>query len=368
MNAITSGMGPSPLQIGSRGMDSAPAAAPAPSAAPFAAIDTQAHSGQGAMSGHTVAVGDGQTTKRMQEGGETKTLLAIASPAVGKMLAKGSEGTALKGRQVANGDGQGTSLLQKTGTALRGVLSGLSDMLKAVVDAIKGYRTITIDDGTFAANVTGLHDNLSAKGDDLFLCMPMNRWFPKLESTDSIPAPRGVHDQAVRDWSGEGVTINGKRYEGNVGGVNQAVEKLVALCDGNEASAEWISRFANQQALGQISIQAEKVELGPNKETGFMFTKGRPSYEMSSLGGGAIELTVRYAWNSKDGAVVQMKNMLDEAGKPIKDSNILEEEEVAELGQKFNFSYSLRFDLPQDGGSQACPDVSLSQPLQCRYK
>ncbi|MET1117114.1 MAG: hypothetical protein ABWY08_19470 [Comamonas sp.] len=201
------GIGPGP-QIALRGMDSAPAAAPAHSSP---AIDTKARSGLGALSERPIAVGDGQTGQRLQDGDESHALLAGTSPAVRTMLAEGAGRPAsngmqdLKQRQLDNGDGQGTSLLQKAETALRSLMSGLSDMPKAMWNApaalfkalhygseasVKVTLLAPEDAAAFEASVTSLKDTLAT--DPLIDKNPVNGFFgdehlPQADKPDIHP-------------------------------------------------------------------------------------------------------------------------------------------------------------------------------------
>lgn len=108
MNDIASRPAPGLPQLALRSMEGAPA-----SSSP--ALDTKIRIGTGTLSERLIAVGDGQSAQRMQDGRAAQALLAGISPAIRALLADGAAGPALYGilqlkeRQLGHGGGQGTA-------------------------------------------------------------------------------------------------------------------------------------------------------------------------------------------------------------------------------------------------------------------
>lgn len=305
----------------------------------------EVRSGIGHLAGRQISVGEGKTAKSL----DSQPQVNFPHPRPGAAATDVRKGIdQLKERLLANGDGQTTARSRNARPLIMRMLSGMSKLFKTVLQAPASLKNAILKDTVtrnFEKSVTQLHGNLSS--DPLFECKPMNRWFTEPMAT--TPAPRGVHDQAVRDWSGEGLTMNGEKYPGNVDGISKAVTKLVDMCGGNEASAEWISRFANQQGLGEMSkTMMPNLPLGPNGEQGYILGKGRPQYEFKSLDKGSVELTISYLWNPANGNLIRNQ----------------EPEEPETIGKAIQLSYSLKFDLPEAKDSRDCPQVKISQPFK----
>ncbi len=98
------------------------------------AIDTKVCSGRGPLSGRQIAVGDGQATQALRRANATTP--ASSSPDLKVEMDDASPGIdSLKERKLSHGDGQTAARSAAAGAAILRLLSGISNLLKTVLQA-----------------------------------------------------------------------------------------------------------------------------------------------------------------------------------------------------------------------------------------
>lgn len=290
MNAITSRTSPSIPQTGLEGTGTV---ATKGQALASSALDTEVRSGCGALSGRLIAVGDGKATQALRSASSTPQ--ASSSPDLKAKMGNASPGIArLKERQLSNGDGQSAARSRGAGAAILRVLSGISNLLKTVLQApLALFRSASPQYPSpqpSANQLKSFEANACRIGDE-FKAIPV--------PTADTPEGDVLCKQAVSDIKRVGITVNGKLYPPN--GTNedmQALSKDLSSACG-KTMAHWVSCYANQQILGPITELLAQLPLGPNGEAGFQpMGTSRQAYSITVLPDKSLQLDVECDWNS----------------------------------------------------------------------
>lgn len=255
---------------------------------------------------------------------------------------------ALAGRQIAVGSGAERRCAQSAMQTIKAMLSGLSNALVAIVRSpltlVKSIASYVMRaKAPQSEAIRQFHQDAVTLTGNLATDTPLQQ---------PATVPRGLHSTAIRDWMRDGITIEGRMYGGKSGAgakdMDAAAQRLIQLCEGNPAAAEWISRFANQQVAMPLMHVLMQEPLGPNGTRGFMFNGGSLSHSISALQGGGIRLDVLYQW---------------EPGKNPEQYLQPNSPSPVDARSHLTARCSLRFELPLTSTSLEMPAVSVLKPL-----
>ena len=292
---------------------------------------------------------------------------------------------ALSGRQIAVGPGEQRGRAQGAMAAISKLLSGLANALRALVMGpvmlarnIGAYvmrsaapapapvpaPAITPFDlqahgeviGRFDEDVLRLHgellnDPVRSKADPV-PTPPADGSLPEgtANRSEKEPPPLGLHLRAFNDWRrNPGVVIADKTYGGDSAPdtLKDAGEKLIELCGGNVATAEWISRFANQQMGAPLIQMFAQLPLGRDGSP-FPLSGGQLRHEISKQEDGSVQVEMLYDWSP-----AKMPNMYLEPEASFK----------VDPHSRVTARCTLRFEPPADQTTLEMPKASLSKPL-----
>lgn len=270
---------------------------------------------------------------------------ASAPPAGEARMGQG----ALAGRQIAVGSGADRGLAQAAIQTIKGMLSTLSNALAAIARTplalLKNLASYVMRARVpQSAAIRQFHQDAVVLTGKLATETPLQQ---------PAGVPRGLHSTAIRDWLRDGITIDGRVYGGKSGAgaqhMDAAAWRLIQICEGNPAAAEWISRFANQQVAMPLMHALMQEPLGPGGTSGFLFNGGSLSHSISALRDGGIRLDVLYQW---------------EPGK--NPEQYLQPNAPFPVDAKSHLTArcSLRFELPLNSTSLEMPKVSVLKPLE----
>lgn len=173
---------------------------------------------------------------------------------------------------------------------------------------------------------------------------------PRLQQPASVP--RGLHEDANKDWLRYGITINGNVYGGDDGegalDMEIAAKLLTRMCGDNPATAEWVSRFANQQIGMPFMRLLMEQPMAPNAPPGFLFLGGSISHSISVLPDGGIEVEILYQWNPSKSADMYLNA---DAHFPV------------DAKSSLTARCAIRLELPENSSTHEMPVVSLHKPL-----
>ncbi len=272
---------------------------------------------------------------------------------------------ALSSRQIAVGPGENRESAQGAMAAIRNLLSGLTNALRALVmSPVVLARNI-------ASYVVGSRafDAAPAQGPAREMAPQLRQAIDTFHSqaviltgelatepvlTQASPVPGGLHRTAVADWNRlPGVVLEGETYgaPGFAGkrDIDAAARQLTKMCNGNAAAAEWISRFANQQLGMPMTQLLFQLPLRPDGDSGFILSDPTLTPRISCLSDGAIEVSMRLDWEAR-----KTPELYLDAGAPSR----------VHADSKLTAGFSLRFELPEDSSSREMPKVSLLKPME----
>lgn len=385
MNAIAPRISSSISATGLQGTDTAATNAPASTSRP---INTETRNGLSSLGGRQIAVGDGLATQALHRA--HSTLQATLASASSDLQAKvdsaaphsSDQGIArLKERQLGNGDGQATARSRgaSSATILR-VLSGVSNLLRTLLQTIKTAnmngqeRSAAMQWEKARADVKSLG---ALPHDAPAMQKAQDRLTRATEAKNSIqlqifqadvselkgvllkdpmpsadaPAAESIHQQAVKDWKRDGVNINGKTFPPSQEShsVREASTDLAEAC--GKPMAQWVSRFANQQAFSPLTTLISKLPLGANGETGFLpVGTAEQRYTITVLPDKSVQIDLYCSWDSPPGLTSARNGEID----------ILELNKGSNITAKF----SLQLEMPSSGSADAPPTVSMLKPLE----
>lgn len=286
---------------------------------------------------------------------------------------------ALSGRQIAVGPGEQRGRAQGAMAAISQLLSGLANALRALVMGpvmlarnLGAYvmrsaapaPAITPFDlqahgeviGRFNEDVLRLHgellnDPVRSKAGPV-PTPPPDGSLPEgtANRSEKEPPPLGLHVRAFNDWRrNPGVVIAEKTYGGDAppDTLKDAGGKLIELCGGNAATAEWISRFANQQMGAPLIQMFAQLPLGRDGSP-FPLSGGQLRHEISKQEDGSVQVEMLYDWSP-----AKMPNMYLEPDASFK----------VDPQSRVTARCTLRFEPPADPTTLEMPKASLSKPL-----
>ncbi|MCT9809413.1 hypothetical protein N0K08_02075 [Acidovorax sp. Be4] len=381
MNVIASRISPSIPPTGLQGTDTAATNAPDHSR------DTEARNGLGPLGGRQIAVGDGRATQALHRADSTlQATLAGVSPDLQAKVDSAAPPSSDKGiarlkeRQLGNGDGQAAARSRGASASILRVLSGVSNLLKTLLQSIK-TTSMNRQERSAVMQWEKAHaavKNLGALPHDApVMQQAQERLTRAMEArtsshqqifhaevsqlkgvllTDPMPsadtsAAESIHQQAVKDWKRDGVTIDGKTFPPSQEShnVREASTALAEAC--GKPMAQWVSRFTNQQAFSPVSTLISKLPLGVNGEAGFLpVGTAQQSYTITVLPDKSVQIDLCCSWDSPPGLTSARNGEID----------MLELDKGSNITAKF----SLQLEMSSLGATDAPPTVSVLKPLE----